>query len=126
MKIKINSVENGAFYDDITWDFWVNGTLKNGEIINLFDPNAFNLKEYIGHFVDVQLKALFVQEDRSDDLCVFIGKIIRNNDIFIFTNENIEILLDADDVYENGLEINKIQSYYFGRLDIVTFNSFYS
>ena len=45
MKIKINSVENGAFYDDITWDFWVNGTLKNGEIINLFDPNAFNLKE---------------------------------------------------------------------------------
>lgn len=119
-KIKIEYIEDGAFYDDFVWDFWITVLLENKAIVKLFDSQGLNLKEQIGSTVYGEIRALYLQIEEEEGLYCFEG-IIRNYDNrFLFYNDFIEILIDNDGIL-GKVSLNTKGIYYFGRLDLVNY-----
>lgn len=122
-EIRIDSIEDGASYDDAVWDYWITASLKNKTAIRIFDPEAFGfvLKKFIGNWIGCEIKALFLQTEKDEHLVSFTGSISMNNDAFIFKNDNVEIILSEDEVKKNNVILDAEKTYYFGRLDITKY-----
>lgn len=120
-EIKIESIEDGAYYDDIVWDYWITAILNNGKRIRIFDPQGISgeLKHLIGNNVPAKIKTLFIQKEKADDLESFEGMISKVDDQIVFKNDQIEIVLNESDLMENQLQPGDSGTFYFGRLDLV-------
>ena len=119
MKLKINKVEIGAEFDGMIWDYWIDAVLPNGEAVKIFDYKGLNLKKFEGGYVDVNVKALFVESIFNDDLLCLQAKLIRESQTFFLSNDiGIRIEIKEEDVIINKLPINKHSFFYLGRLDL--------
>jgi hypothetical protein len=113
--IKIEDIKNGAEYDGAIWDYWITATLKNNTRIELFDPQDIDLNKFKGQWIQAEIKSLFVEAERNDELLELEGAVSLTDGKYLFSNNEIEIQLEADDT----IPMNKIQKFYFGRLDLV-------
>jgi hypothetical protein len=123
MKIKIIKIEHGAEFDGIVWDYWIDAVLPNNLSVKLFDFNGFDLTSFEGGFIDANVKALFVEKNKNDDLFRFDGKIVKKEDRYFLVDEfgtNIE--LKSDDVENNSFQINQNSIFFLGRLDFESIN----
>lgn len=122
-EIKIESIEDGAYYDDIVWDYWITAILNNGKRIRIFDPQGISgeLKQMVGNNVPAKIKTLFIQKEKADDLESFEGMISKVDDQLVFKNDQIEIVLNESDLMENQLQPGDSGTFYFGRFDLVRY-----
>jgi hypothetical protein len=61
-------------------DFWVDAQLKNGEIIEIFDLDALDLRGYEGKYLDCLINA-HVGDIDKDSILIIRGKYIKNYEL---------------------------------------------
>lgn len=119
-KVRIEKVEKGAVYKDTVYDYWITCDLQNNSKIILFDNNPLDLTSYLNEFLEISIKALFVEKGIKENLRHFEGKIIEKSNGFYFTNDFINIRVTKEDIESEKIELNIVDIFSFGRLDIVS------
>lgn len=119
-KVLIVKVEEGAKYQNCVYDYWVTCHLQNNSRIILFDHKPYDLTNLLNKSVEINIKALFVEKDSKDNLTNFQGKIIEHLDRFYFTNDFINIEVLKEDILNEKIELNMLNYFSFGRLDIAS------
>jgi hypothetical protein len=123
-KVIIEKVEIGAVYENTAYDFWVTCDLQNHSKIILFDYEPFDLTDYLNKSIEINIKALFVEKGVKENLRHFQGKIIEQSNRFYFTNDFINIQVSKEDIQSEKIEVNTLDVFSFGRLDIESINKF--
>ena len=123
MEIKVIKVETGAEFDGVVWDYWVDAILPNNLPVKLFDYQGLNLSSFQGKIIDVNLKALFIENNGNNELLKFNGIITKKNDkYFLIDSLGIEIELKPEDIDNNDISVGKQDLFFVGRLDIDSIN----
>jgi hypothetical protein len=123
-KIFIIEVEEGASYEGCIYDYWINCKLTNSIEVKLFDFKRLNLHHFINEWIYADIHALFVEKGIKDNLRIFKGKIIEKDDNFYFTNDFINIEVSKEDIDNERIELNVLDNFSFGRLDIVSIQDY--
>jgi hypothetical protein len=62
-------------------DFWVDAQLKNGEIIEIFDLDALDLRGYEGEYLNCLILANVGVFDKDNIILIIRGKYIKNYEL---------------------------------------------
>ncbi|MFX1268436.1 MAG: hypothetical protein ACFFAK_10800 [Promethearchaeota archaeon] len=81
MIVKILKVSRGTPSGSKIMDFWVDGQLKNGEIIEIFDLDPFDLRGYEGKYLDCLILANVGVFDKDDIIFLIRGKYIKSYEL---------------------------------------------
>jgi hypothetical protein len=120
-EIFILKVENGASYEGCIYDYWINCMLKNKIEIQLFDYKRLDLKRFINEWICAEIQPLFVQVEKNVDLLSLKGEVIFKDEKYYFTNDNINIEVSKEEIESEKIKLNTLSQFYFGRLDIISF-----
>jgi hypothetical protein len=128
--IIIKSVESGAQYQNHIYDFWLTIIDNEGCEHIVFDNKPYDLRKFIGKRLNLQVEAMFLEENQSNSSLILLYDGI--SDVLIHPNGTIEkyhVLKKKDVtlyVKESELpstikEKGKLYSIKIGRLDLLGF-----
>ena len=117
VKAKIISIERGAEYEGVIYDYWLEIELNNKTRIKIFDYKYLeDIESLLNKYVHIELSTIFI--DPQKELFNLLGEIHYINNIYIFRNDFIEIKLSKEDIITLNLRLNTEIVLYFGRIDI--------
>ena len=119
VKAKIISIEKGAEYEGVIYDYWLEIELNNKTRIKIFDYKYLeDIESLLNKYVHIELSTIFIDTEPQKELFNLLGEIHYINDIYIFRNDFIEIKLSKEDIITLNLRLNTEIALYFGRIDI--------
>ena len=119
VKAKIISIEKGAEYEGVIYDYWLEIELNNKTRIKIFDYKYLeDIESLLNKYVHIELSTIFIDTEPQKELFNLLGEIHYINDIYIFRNDFIEIKLSKEDIITLNLRLNTEIVLYFGRIDI--------
>ena len=119
VKAKIISIEKGAEYEGVIYDYWLEIELNNKTRIKIFDYKYLeDIESLLNKYVYIELSTIFIDTEPQKELFNLLGEIHYINDIYIFRNDFIEIKLSKEDIITLNLRLNTEIVLYFGRIDI--------
>lgn len=119
VKAKIISIEKGAEYEGVIYDYWLEIELNNKTRIKIFDYKYLeDIESLLNKYVYIELSTIFIDTEPQKELFNLLGEIHYINDIYIFRNDFIEIKLSKEDIIALNLRLNTEIALYFGRIDI--------
>ena len=119
VKAKIISIERGAEYEGVIYDYWLEIELNNKTRIKIFDYKYLeDIESLLNKYVHIELSTIFIDTEPQKELFNLLGEIHYINDIYIFRNDFIEIKLSKEDIITLNLRLNTEIALYFGRIDI--------
>ncbi len=119
VKAKIISIERGAEYEGVIYDYWLEIELNNKTRIKIFDYKYLeDIESLLNKYVHIELSTIFIDTEPQKELFNLLGEIHYINDIYIFRNDFIEIKLSKEDIITLNLRLNTEIVLYFGRIDI--------
>ena len=119
VKAKIISIEKGAEYEGVIYDYWLEIELNNKTRIKIFDYKYLeDIESLLNKYVYIELSTIFIDTEPQKELFNLLGEIHYINDIYIFRNDFIEIKLSKEDIITLNLRLNTEIALYFGRIDI--------
>ena len=119
VKAKIISIERGAEYEGVIYDYWLEIELNNKTRIKIFDYKYLeDIESLLNKYVYIELSTIFIDTEPQKELFNLLGEIHYINDIYIFRNDFIEIKLSKEDIITLNLRLNTEIVLYFGRIDI--------
>ena len=119
VKAKIISIEKGAEYEGVIYDYWLEIELNNKTRIKIFDYKYLeDIESLLNKYVYIELSTIFIDTEPQKELFNLLGEIHYINNIYIFRNDFIEIKLSKEDIITLNLRLNTEIVLYFGRIDI--------
>ena len=119
VKAKIISIEKGAEYEGVIYDYWLEIELNNKTRIKIFDYKYLeDIESLLNKYVHIELSTIFIDTEPQKELFNLLGEIHYINNIYIFKNDFIEIKLSKEDIITLNLRLNTEIVLYFGRIDI--------
>lgn len=119
VKAKIISIEKGAEYEGVIYDYWLEIELNNKTRIKIFDYKYLeDIESLLNKYVYIELSTIFIDTEPQKELFNLLGEIHYINNIYIFKNDFIEIKLSKEDIITLNLRLNTEIALYFGRIDI--------
>ena len=119
VKAKIISIERGAEYEGVIYDYWLEIELNNKTRIKIFDYKYLeDIESLLNKYVYIELSTIFIDTEPQKELFNLLGEIHYINNIYIFRNDFIEIKLSKEDIITLNLRLNTEIALYFGRIDI--------
>ena len=119
VKAKIISIEKGAEYEGVIYDYWLEIELNNKTRIKIFDYKYLeDIESLLNKYVHIELSTIFIDTEPQKELFNLLGEIHYINNIYIFRNDFIEIKLSKEDIITLNLRLNTEIVLYFGRIDI--------
>ncbi|SQA94929.1 hypothetical protein [Capnocytophaga ochracea] len=119
VKAKIISIEKGAEYEGVIYDYWLEIELNNKTRIKIFDYKYLeDIESLLNKYVYIELSTIFIDTEPQKELFNLLGEIHYINNIYIFRNDFIEIKLSKEDIITLNLRLNTEIALYFGRIDI--------
>ena len=119
VKAKITSIERGAEYEGVIYDYWLEIELNNKTRIKIFDYKYLeDIESLLNKYVYIELSTIFIDTEPQKELFNLLGEIHYINNIYIFRNDFIEIKLSKEDIITLNLRLNTEIALYFGRIDI--------
>ena len=119
VKAKIISIERGAEYEGVIYDYWLEIELNNKTRIKIFDYKYLeDIESLLNKYVHIELSTIFIDTEPQKELFNLLGEIHYINNIYIFRNDFIEIKLSKEDIITLNLRLNTEIALYFGRIDI--------
>ncbi len=119
VKAKIISIERGAEYEGVIYDYWLEIELNNKTRIKIFDYKYLeDIESLLNKYVYIELSTIFIDTEPQKELFNLLGEIHYINNIYIFKNDFIEIKLSKEDIITLNLRLNTEIELYFGRIDI--------
>ena len=119
VKAKIISIEKGAEYEGVIYDYWLEIELNNKTRIKIFDYKYLeDIESLLNKYVHIELSTIFIDTEPQKELFNLLGEIHYINNIYIFRNDFIEIKLSKEDIITLNLRLNTEIALYFGRIDI--------
>ena len=119
VKAKIRSIEKGAEYEGVIYDYWLEIELNNKTRIKIFDYKYLeDIESLLNKYVYIELSTIFIDTEPQKELFNLLGEIHYINNIYIFRNDFIEIKLSKEDIITLNLRLNTEIALYFGRIDI--------
>lgn len=119
VKAKIISIERGAEYEGVIYDYWLEIELNNKTRIKIFDYKYLeDIESLLNKYVHIELSTIFIDTEPQKELFNLLGEIHYINNIYIFRNDFIEIKLSKEDIITLNLRLNTEIVLYFGRIDI--------
>lgn len=119
VKAKIISIERGAEYEGVIYDYWLEIELNNKTRIKIFDYKYLeDIESLLNKYVHIELSTIFIDTEPQKELFNLLGEIHYINNIYIFKNDFIEIKLSKEDIITLNLRLNTEIVLYFGRIDI--------
>ena len=119
IKAKIISIEKGAEYEGVIYDYWLEIELNNKTRIKIFDYKYLeDIESLLNKYVYIELSTIFIDTEPQKELFNLLGEIHYINNIYIFRNDFIEIKLSKEDIITLNLRLNTEIALYFGRIDI--------
>ena len=119
VKAKLISIERGAEYEGVIYDYWLEIELNNKTRIKIFDYKYLeDIESLLNKYVHIELSTIFIDTEPQKELFNLLGEIHYINDIYIFRNDFIEIKLSKEDIITLNLRLNTEIVLYFGRIDI--------
>ena len=119
VKAKIISIERGAEYEGVIYDYWLEIELNNKTRIKIFDYKYLeDIESLLNKYVYIELSTIFIDTEPQKELFNLLGEIHYINNIYIFRNDFIEIKLSKEDIITLNLRLNTEIVLYFGRIDI--------
>ena len=119
VKAKIISIEKGAEYEGVIYDYWLEIELNNKTRIKIFDYKYLeDIESLLNKYVYIELSTIFIDTESQKELFNLLGEIHYINNIYIFKNDFIEIKLSKEDIITLNLRLNTEIALYFGRIDI--------
>ena len=119
-KVIIIKNELGAIFQDTVYDYWVTCKLENNTELRLFDYQPIDVSDYLNKSVIIKIKALFIEKAFNEKLRSFYGKLEELNGDFFFKNDFVSIQINKEDIEAENLPLNTFETFYFGRLDILS------
>lgn len=135
LEIHIETVENGAVYQNKIYDFWIIGSLKDGQSVKIFDSVPFKLNKHARKKLNLLVLAQFIQLEsiaqKTNISGEFIGKYTIPHAIGVYQNgiyqkewmglknENGIFLLNPTEFSEFAIKQGEIIHIRVGRFDLV-------
>jgi len=123
MNVKVENILEGAKFDGVIWDYWIDLRLPNGSLLNVFDSECLSQEIEEKSNIIVRLKALFIQKKENADLTTLKGIIIQKDNLFFFKNDLVKIQVNEDDIGAEKIPLNVLTTLFFGRIDLINFSA---
>ncbi|MBA4492903.1 hypothetical protein ACFO25_08560 [Paenactinomyces guangxiensis] len=136
LKIYIESIETGAEYNDIIYDFWINAKLRE-YTIKIFDSVPFDLRNKKNEYINALVLAGFLEKndtDQQDDILTGTMINIEEQELSRWKqtrfdikerkwlgikNKNGYFLIDPNEAKELNIDIGENVTLKAGRFDLV-------